>query len=142
MNDVLHGKLFTHPNLLLQKANLEFSNFIQAQDSLSIPPPSCLNESHSAQTWKKPPAGSVKVNWDDACNRKQRPKGLGAIMRDHEGHVMRTLCVKKSIASFSNLILKGDALQVVKMLPSNSTNWSEGGCLINDLRYLFSSFTN
>lgn len=83
-------------------------------------------------------------------------------MRDHEGQVLGTRCVIKTIATgsltteamglfetilfckhdhFSNLILEGDALQVVKLLQSNSVDWSEGGCLINNSKQLFQSFT-
>lgn len=97
-NGVIHDKPFMHPNLLTQKAHLKMSNFLQAQDTQSHPPHSCLSGSHTLQKQKKPPAGFVKVNWDAACNKHLMTLSLGAVMRDHEGHVLGTLCVKKTIA--------------------------------------------
>lgn len=83
-------------------------------------------------------------------------------MRDHEGQVLGTMCVKNTIAtspfiakamrlfeavlfykesSFTNLILEVYDLQVVKILLTNSADQSEGGYLINDSRQLLHSFT-
>lgn len=104
----------------------------------------------------------MNLNWDAACNKPQKTIGLGAIMSDHDGQVLRTMCVKKSIATspftaeamglfeailfcknagFSNLLLEGDTLQVVKLMQMNSEDWSEGGCLIKDSKHLLQSFT-
>lgn len=49
-NDFLHGKLFTHPNLLLQKASSNLSDFIQTQDSHSHHSPPCSTATNSAKT--------------------------------------------------------------------------------------------
>lgn len=112
---------------------------------------------------KKTPPGFVKLNWNARCNKKQRTIGSRAIMRVHEGQVLGSLSVKKSIetspfttktmalmeavnfcksAGFSKLILEGDTLQVVKILQSKLAYWSEGGCLITDSRLLLDSFTH
>lgn len=93
----------------------------------------------------------------------QSQTGLGVIILDHKGQVMGTLCAKKRLytkpfiaeaiglleavcfckeAGFTSVILKGDALQVVKLLGEKTIDWSEGGCIINDTRQFLNSFTH
>lgn len=43
--------------------------------------------------------------------------------------------------NLTNIILEGDALQVVNMVNNAVTNWSLGGLLIEDARKVLNSFT-
>lgn len=104
----------------------------------------------------------MKVNWDAGCDKLHKTIGLGAIVRDREGQVLGSMFIKKCIvtspftvealglfkaimfckhAGFSNLILAGDALQVVELMQTNFVDWSEGICIIIDSKKVFHTFS-
>ena len=46
-------------------------------------------------SWRKPPLGFIKVNWDAYVHRKIKKIGIGLIMWDHEGGVIAMVCETK-----------------------------------------------
>jgi hypothetical protein len=49
-----------------------------------------IDQSEAVQTsssWKSPPFGVLKANWDVAVNSKEQLVGVGVVIRSHEGAV-------------------------------------------------------
>lgn len=47
------------------------------------------------QSWRKPTTDTYKANWDVAVNSDGGKVSVGAIVRDHRGCVMGTLCANR-----------------------------------------------
>ena len=47
------------------------------------------------QKWQPPSIGYVKINFDGAWNKETRLNGVGAVIRDYEGKVLRAYASKK-----------------------------------------------
>lgn len=94
-----------------------------------------------------------KVNWDASLDSMHNKIGIDVVLRDHEAQVTGTLHAARYLNSNSfvaesmalllavqlctdiglhNLMLEGDALQVVRLLKDKNPDWSEGGLLIQD----------
>lgn len=89
-NDFVFNDKFMHPNLLPVKAQDDLSAFSSVpQTFIPICPTqrSCPTNIH----WEKPPHGSLKVNWDAACNLEPGRFGFGAIIHDEQGCVLGTM---------------------------------------------------
>jgi hypothetical protein len=105
-----------------------------------------------------PSARLQKVNWDVAIDREKGHLGMGAIVRDHEGHVLAAksftkLGIQEPVATealaalhatkFSQdlglqiIILESNTLQVVNAVKSTGRNWSKYGQLVEDTRGVF-----
>jgi hypothetical protein len=42
--------------------------------------------------WKRPTAGTIKINWDAAIDRSGDRMGVGVVARDHCGNVVGAMC--------------------------------------------------
>jgi hypothetical protein len=54
--------------------------------------------------WKKPPQGSIKINWDAAVDKQKGKIGMGVIARDHSGQVIAMLSGPKEFIDESSLV--------------------------------------
>lgn len=91
------------------------------------------------------PLDTYKVNCDAFVNKKHDRISLGIVARDYEGFVLaarrtiRNFLVESAVAEalatlhamelskeigFNDIILKGDALQIVKAIKVTFNNWS------------------
>jgi hypothetical protein len=87
--------------------------------------------------WQPPPAGIIKVNWDASLLVKERHIGIGIVARDEHGNFLGARAIMKKVvttpnvveamaaleailfckqAGFFNVLLEGDAKQVIMML--------------------------
>jgi hypothetical protein len=110
--------------------------------------------------WSKPSVGVIKMNWDAAMNRLKKLVGVGIIARDSCGKVLASVCsIQRYIADpstaeawgarqgadfgrvmgYSNVILEGDALEVVLAL-QNDEGASSFGNLVIETKGLLSCF--
>uniref|UniRef100_A0A2N9GCE4 RNase H type-1 domain-containing protein n=1 Tax=Fagus sylvatica TaxID=28930 RepID=A0A2N9GCE4_FAGSY len=127
------------------------TEFHQAQDNHSQ---TTHSNAPSARTkWKPPISGRYKVNFDGAIFAETNEAGLGAIIRNHWGEVMASLCQRipypHSVAAVEasaartavNLILElgfrevdieGDSLEIINALLQNSPCFTLYGHLITD----------
>jgi hypothetical protein len=82
-NTLVFEGSFTPPAILLGQAKIKHSEFVQA-----ISPE--IDQTEAVQTsssWKSPPFGVLKANWDVAVNSKEQLVGVGVVIRSHEGAV-------------------------------------------------------
>jgi hypothetical protein len=110
--------------------------------------------------WSKPPIEVIKLNSDVAVNRLKKLVGVGIIARDSCGKVLASVCsVQRYIADpstaeawgarqgadfgrvmgYSNVLLEGDALEVVLAL-QNDEGASSFGNLVIETKGLLSCF--
>jgi ribonuclease HI len=146
---------FTHPKIVYQCAvdQLEFHRQVSQGDSGQI-----NGETQSeVEKWKPPPRGTVKLNWDAAIDMKTRMMGVGVVDQDHAGGVIATQCstrmyvcdpaMAEAVAvwtavglvgqlGFSNFILEGDSLVVVKALQREERNWANYGPILEETKEL------
>ena len=108
-----------------------------------------------------PPEGWVTAHWDAAINKQHGQWGLGVILRDHTGRMLRAKCsaiigyldstVAEAIAALEatrfcsslgvdQLLLVGDAKLVVEGVLTNTPDWSTEGHIINAIRKQIFSF--
>jgi hypothetical protein len=86
-NTVMHwgrgGGKFIHPNQLITEAALTLKYFIDVNALERLPP--LITEVLATESWKAPPPGMYKINWDVAIDSKNRCMGIGIIAQDCEG---------------------------------------------------------
>jgi ribonuclease HI len=108
-----------------------------------------------------PQSGLIKVNWDAAIDISGKRMGMGIIARDHEGYVLASMCsikqfivdpaVAEAYAALKavefccdlglwNILLEGDALEIVNALLLDDPSWSRYGHLIDDTKLLLQRF--
>ena len=127
------------------------SEFHQAQ---SVPSQTSQATKPSARSkWKPPIPDRYKVNFDGAIFSETNEAGLGAIIRNHRGEVMASLCQRipypHSVAAVEasaaraavNLVLElgfreadieGDSLEIINALLQDSSSFTLYGHLITD----------
>lgn len=100
--------------------------------------------------WNKSPIGIFKINWEVDVDKGYGRIRIGIVVRDHKGVVLAarstpknilvdlvvvealsTLCAVKfsKDMSFHDIILEGDALQIVHVVKAGNKNWSKFGHL-------------
>ncbi|XP_059431505.1 uncharacterized protein LOC132165008 [Corylus avellana] len=89
-NELVHGGLFSHPKLLMEKTELAIQEFnlAQARGEQSMP----LSVEPAGVRWSAPLQGWVKANWDAALDRKSGWMGLGVVIRDSQGNMVAARC--------------------------------------------------
>jgi ribonuclease HI len=156
-NEKIHGGGFLHPNTLVQQATQAVDLFNQVGDetvvkesAAGVPTPT---------PWKHPPVGWFKANWDAGVNHKTGRVGLGAIIRDHQGRMWaaKSMTQKGSLDPIAaetiaatmaaklckemgirQVLLEGDAKEVVEAVKSHLPDESATGHLTADLRVALS----
>jgi ribonuclease HI len=160
-NSVIHGGVFIHPNSLLQgaiEADAEFRRANSSDTSIATDG----REVHHVK-WFPPPEGKYKVNWDAAVDTVNGRLGIGIIVRNHNGLVIaarsRTKmgCLEpvavEALAAFQaiefsielglqDIILEGDALQVVNALNFSGRCLSRFGQIVADAQMIIASLSS
>jgi ribonuclease HI len=96
-----------------------------------------------------------KVNWDAAVDKKNGHIGLGIVVRDYEGVVLAAWSTTKNFLAnhfvaeallafhavelcrergFFDILLKGDALQIVNAVKTTRRNWSNFGHIVDGIK--------
>ncbi|XP_042950154.1 uncharacterized protein LOC122282268 [Carya illinoinensis] len=109
--------------------------------------------------WSAPQPAFFKANWDAAIDKDNSKVGIGVIVRDSEGLVMASLCSSITLnpnpllgeavealrattlcaeLGLTQIVLDGDALNVVQAVQSEEKNWSTFGIVIRDVKSLLS----
>jgi hypothetical protein len=130
-NGVVHGRIFSHPTLLVSKA-LNSLKANRSANSCQRTRPDVIPIPHLS--WQGPLEGFVKVNWDAAVDKENWKMGIGAIIQNFEGKVLATLSTPRDYITdpvtaeatttwravfffrdlgYQRVELEGDALQVV-----------------------------
>ncbi|XP_062005491.1 uncharacterized protein LOC133722603 [Rosa rugosa] len=118
-------------------------------------------QSQNKVNWAPPPMGTLKFNFDGACDVKRGVCGLGIVFRDHQGHLKGALAVPQvgnlpprsvealallhglqfaAHVGFTNIDIEGDALSVIDTLHESSEDLSYEGHLIEEIEFLIKSF--
>jgi ribonuclease HI len=160
-NTVVHVGEFLLPNSIAREAITLAEEYKKANLSMTIPP--IGNRSGIQPKWKEPAELYYKLNWDAAVDKFNRRLGIGIVVRDHEGYVHATksmtilghleLVAVEVLAAFyaslffkeldlHNIILEGDALQVVKVVSFNVRNWRRIEQLVDDTRIMLNSLSS
>lgn len=151
--------VFIPPSCLIRGAKEALLDFKEAHDSSFLF--SHQNLSPLSQQWTKPPQGVYKLNWDAAVDRKHKMIGVGIVTRDSNGKVLAARCSfhryisNPSVAEafgaklcvvfglflgLKNVVLEGDALEVVHAISREDDDASYLGNLIGETRHLLSDF--
>jgi ribonuclease HI len=114
------------------------------------------------KAWTAPNSDWKKANWDVAINKDQGRVGIGVIIRDEKGWVVTAMCrtrqglleptTGEAFGAFQaaqfimemglhNIILKGDAKQIVDAINSYTSTWSQYGHLVDDTWCLLCSLS-
>ncbi|KAM6567220.1 hypothetical protein CsatA_026348 [Cannabis sativa] len=175
-NNVIHGKNARRAKNLAVFATVFLQNFRAAKNNsatagfepaTAAPATSHQQPSHSRPSapvsWRPPVAGAFKLNTDAAVDVSSHTTGLGAILRDANGHVKAAFSMPmignlKSHEMEAKALFHGlnwalqqqlpidqiemDALMVVNALKAPFNSNSEFSDLINDVLSLLSFFPN
>ena len=141
---------------LNKRAKIFLDDFNQAQGQLRIPV-ICPGDS----VWHPPPNSMFKLNFDVAVFSELSCSGVGAMIRNEKGEVMAAMsargpqvvnsAVEEIIAcrralefasevGFTDLVVEGDNLSVMKSLAALETDHSWLGHIIQDIKWLTQSF--
>jgi ribonuclease HI len=163
-NSVVHGVVFVLPNEVIRSATSFIVEYREAMEKerlvVDIDRTPC---SSAVVRWKPPLPGCLKINWDTARDSHSRSIGFGLLVRNSNGLIyatgslsMRTLmdpvAVKAFVAlralefcrsrGYSNIMLEGDSLEVVKSINNSGLNWTRIGPIVSDIKEVMRSFSN
>lgn len=152
-NSVVHGGDFIHPSILFREASSSLEEFrrVNSHEPVVQYPllvvPTIL--------WHKPSSGKLKINWDVAVDKGHGRIGVGIIVRDHEGFVLAAHSTTKNILvepvvakalaalyavnfcremNFYDILMEGDALQIVSAVKMESKYWSRYGHIVDGIK--------
>jgi hypothetical protein len=88
-NEVLHGRVFSHPSIVAKSAAEALRQFQQlnSQDSNQEDDELAENSDGVGRTWQPPAQGVYKANWDIAISSVNQCMGVGVLVRDGNGLV-------------------------------------------------------
>jgi ribonuclease HI len=153
INEFVHGGDFRHPMQMVREAITTLKEFQKANQTGGTQHD--VSENRGEDKWKPPPENTLKINWDAAVDLKRGIIGLGAIVRDERGEFVEAETnylkmqvepvVAESLAAlralnlctergYQNVIMEGDALQVINLINSVEPCNSGFGHLIEDIR--------
>ncbi|XP_042954577.1 uncharacterized protein LOC122290987 [Carya illinoinensis] len=152
-NEVLFENKFMDPGKLVQNALIGWEVFLEANKKTC----DTVREvsSISKQGWEKPVGNCCKVNFDAALDMVNKKIGLGIIVRNNAGDIMAAVCTPRKLVvspflvechalwrsmevcrelGFWDIILEGDAKNVIDRVNSATEDESEWGQIITDLK--------
>lgn len=113
--------------------------------------------------WEPPENPHLKINFDAMFNAQKRISCSGMVIKNHKGDILKprmilnnnvlTTFAAEALAStqaiemgsdlaISNVVIKGDALSMVKKLKSEKEDKFEISAYINDSKKLSTGFSN
>jgi len=134
------------------RAEIWMEEIAQAQQHLSITP-----ERHEGNVWRPPPPPFFKLNFDAAIIKERSTSGFGAMIRNEQGEVMaalsaigpsvscseeaETMACRKAVeftvdAGFSELMIEGDSVNVMKAISSSIQDLSVAGNVVADIQWI------
>jgi hypothetical protein len=145
INEVVHEGDFFPPKQLFVDASNSLREFRWVNTTKGNA--QSLAQVEDPITWKKPPICMIKVNWDAAIDKTNGRIGIAIIVWEHERAILaacnttKTLLVEavvvevlivvhavefcREISFFFEIILEGNALQIVNVVKVRGYNWSE-----------------
>ena len=145
----MHGGKLEEPSWLNKRAAEFLEEFQQVQQHLVVPITQAVGS-----VWHPPNQSWFKLNFDAAIFKEQNSSGFGAMIRNNQGEVMaamatkgpsvscseeaETLACRKALefaidAGFSELIVEGDNINVMRAVSSSTMNFSMLGNVIADI---------
>ncbi|KAF5468997.1 hypothetical protein F2P56_013102, partial [Juglans regia] len=157
-NSFIFKETFTHPSTIIKETRhtLELLNEETPRKDLRT----CHGYT-STNSWQAPPLNWIKLNWDGATDKAQGLIGVGVVARDSAGHIISTLRTSKHLfpdpllaeafgalqamnfgleLGFTQVIIEGDSLQVVRALKNEKEGWSSASMIMNDTKVLLQKF--
>jgi ribonuclease HI len=156
-NEYIHGSMLSHPKLIVEQTNRAILEFHMAHErdtqlSHGVRHPTC---------WTAPRMEWIKANWDAAVAKKMGHVGIGVVLRDSLGHMIRAesamfvggldLAVAEAKAvlhaihvcramGLSKVHFEGDAKIVVDSVNSGMMDTGWMGHLIADIKLEIQAF--
>ncbi|KAL0010086.1 hypothetical protein SO802_005194 [Lithocarpus litseifolius] len=152
-NSVLHGGKLKDPGWLNKRAEVWMEEIAQAQQHLSI----TCTERHEGNVWRPPPPPFFKLNFDAAIIKERSMSRFGAVIRNEHGEVMaalsamgpsvscsedaETMACRKAVefavdAGFSELMIEGKSVNVMKAISSSILDLSVVGNVVADIQWI------
>jgi ribonuclease HI len=156
-NKLIFESSFSHPQIIYseavaqleeyQRCNKKGDYLVQVENMQTIPSPHV--------EWCPPPLGIIKVNWDASINTIKEWVGIGIVARDHYGNVLGAKSLTKKVVAvpklaeamaayeavifckdvgFYEIILEGDAKQVVDDVNSRSPKQDVSGLFVEGIK--------
>lgn len=151
--------VFTSPNVIIQKSFELIADYSHLHEKRS--PGHSMRNPDCVKKWRAPSQGWYKANWDVAIDKSHGQVGIGVVIREEKGQVIAAMsktrmsllepttgeayaayhaaCLCKDVG-VQNILLEGDAKQIVEAINSHTRTWSHFGHLISDTRRILPSF--
>jgi hypothetical protein len=159
-NAFIHEGAFSHPNSIIEQARQELVllKTLTEGETGNAPP---VGDPPST-SWKAPPQGWLKANWDAGLDRKNGRVGLGVVIRDHLGKMWAAksqtrhgfldpsaaeawaarmavqLCIEMGTRQVQ---LEGDAMNVIAAINAEGGDTGEWGQITGDIHCLLRNFS-
>lgn len=154
-NSVIHGGKLKDPRQVLRRAEDFLAEYHQAQEQLLLMP----NAPQQITGWQPTQSAQYRLNLDAVIYTDMGRSGVGTIIRNENGEVMAALSAtgpfvqdseeaeivacRKALefakdAGFSDLVVEGDNVNVMRAITSNCMDNSRLGTIIEDIHCLVS----
>ncbi|XP_041011371.1 uncharacterized protein LOC121255160 [Juglans microcarpa x Juglans regia] len=163
MNNFIFDNKFMNPSSIIRSARESLEEYHLAEEGLPVSSREWVSRVEVIQKWSPPGANSFKVNWDAACNIKQRKMRIGVIIRDENGAATATYCgfkgnvdqpviaegfaLRKAMElcrdlGLNKVTFEGDAQNIVRAVYSPDEDVSCLGSIIEDSKSFLSEWSN
>jgi hypothetical protein len=153
-NRIVFDTKWIHPSTVVKQAKAGLDDF-QASISSLLSRETEVEVKDSPKGWQPPFPGSIKINWDASINNSLGCIGIGVMARDYAGKVVGAKCLYRrqsftpdtaemcaaleavvfcKEAGFRDVIMEGDALNVVKEINSNPPYLSRLGHFVEAIK--------
>ncbi|KAJ0088281.1 hypothetical protein Patl1_33237 [Pistacia atlantica] len=160
-NEFIFKHYLSTPSQLIHQATQKLDILNSLTQSKTSPKAHLLNSDPSSPRWQPPSEGIFKVNWDASVRKENGTIGVGIAIRDWQGRFLATMRMKKTMLpdahvaesfaalqavtlaaeiGINQIILEGDALQVVNDLLRDEENWGQVGLISMDTKVLSRNF--
>ncbi|KAL0009952.1 hypothetical protein SO802_005060 [Lithocarpus litseifolius] len=154
-NLVIHGGKLKDPRQVLKRAEDFLDEYHQAQEQMLL----MLSAQQQITGWQPPQSAKYKLNFDVAIFTDMGPSSVGAVIRNERGEVTVALSAmgpfvqdseeaeivacQKALefaidVGFTDLVIEGDNVNVMRAIDSNCMDSSRLGTVIEDIHCLVS----